>query len=206
MAPVPLHTAARGIRGGGRGAAVPRAGRASTQVVAGAPTKIAHPSAFLTCSGSQGDVNLTLHAAPLLQDLYLAHDLAVEALTTSVAAVKDIMKRFEKSKHKSKLVDEVRRAPSRIPSQIFGTSAELLSGRPRHSLPGCQLEQHSLPRRPDTNPTCGTPCVRQLTKDVDDLEKAVLLAYEANMDGHTVTDAKILLTNARANLRALGKH
>ena len=48
--------------------------------------------------------------------------------------------------------------------------------------------------------------MRQLTKDVDDLEKAVLLAYEANMDGHTVTDAKILLTNARANLRALGKH
>ena len=61
------------------------------------------------------------HRAPVPQDLYLAHDLAVEALTTSVAAVKDIMKRFEKSKHKTKLVAEVRGACISCPS-ITGSS------------------------------------------------------------------------------------
>ena len=35
-----------------------------------------------------------------LQDLYLAHDKAVEALTTSFAAVEDVMKRFQKKASK----------------------------------------------------------------------------------------------------------
>ena len=41
---------------------------------------------------------------------------------------------------------------------------------------------------------------------LEKLEHAVLLSAEANLGSAQVTPAKILLTNARANLRAHGAH
>ena len=90
------------------------------------------------------------HLLKGLQDLYLKHDKAIEAITNETAAVEELMKRFQKKASKA--------------------------------------------------------VIAEMKVHVDALEAAVLLAGEANLAAETVTPSKILLTNARANLRAHGAH